>query len=75
MKPVTAHITFHGKPVCECQYPASIVYGLQCEYSSISEARNVASNLKFFSKSVDPHVPLRHYAVKVVRGACQSHED
>lgn len=72
MKAVTAHLTFHGKPVCECQYPASIVYGLQCEYESLAEAKRVASNLKLYSKSVNPSVPMKHYAVKVVRGECPS---
>ena len=70
MKKVLCHITFHGQPACQCQYPASIVYGIQCEFESLADARRVAHNLKFYSKSCDPFIPLRHYAVKVVSGGC-----
>lgn len=60
MKPVRSHITYHGKPACECQYPASPVYHLVCEYPSLAEARRAARSCK-------------HYAVKAVMGDCPTY--
>lgn len=72
MKPVSAHLTYLGKPLCESQYPASPVYGMQCSYSSLAEAKRVASNLRHYSNG--RFNCLRPYEVKVVRGCCPTFE-
>jgi len=54
---ITSHITFNGKPACQCQYPASKVYQMDCEYPSFAAAQRAARSCK-------------HYAVKAVKGPC-----
>lgn len=57
----TAHITYHGTPACEHQYPASPVFQKLCEYPSVVEAETAAKEMR---------KKARRGTVKVVVGDC-----